>query len=233
MKKFLKYVIFPFLTLVYFSGCATHQTVTKGEEFSGMYEEMPRSLFVMPPMNESTAADAKDYYATTIEIPLAFHGFYVFPYEITSDVLKQQGIYDAELLYNMPLNKFYDYFGADAVLYTRIKKWDVAYLVLASTLTVSIDAEIRSTRTSRVLWKYNGTVVVDLSGGDSGGSLAGLIAKAIATAVNTAAADYTTYAKQANGRFIGSMPYGYYHPGYLKDQGVQIIDQTPEAESAN
>lgn len=230
MRRFSKLILLSLFSLLYFGGCAGHQAVTKAEEFPGMYEEKPRSLFIMPPMNESTAADAKDYYATTIEIPLAFHGFYVFPYEITSDVLKQQGVYDAELLYNMPLNKFYDYFGADAVLYTRIKKWDVAYLVLASNLTVSIDAEIRSTRTSRVLWKYNGTVVVDLSGGDSGGSLAGLIAKAVATAINTAAADYTTYAKQANGRFIGSMPYGYYHPGYLKDQGMQIIDQTPEGE---
>lgn len=234
MKTFIKYIILPLLGIVYFGGCAGHmgsQAVTKAQEFPGMYEEKPRSLLIMPPMNESTAADAKDYYATTIEIPLAFHGFYVFPYEITSDVLKQQGIYDAELLYNMPLNKFYDYFGADAVLFTRIKKWDVSYVVLASSLTVSIDAEIKSTRSSRVLWKYNGTVVVDLSGGNnSGGSLAGLIANAIATAINTAAADYTTYAKQANGRFIGSMPYGYYHPGYLKDQGMQIVDQTPGQE---
>lgn len=229
MKAFIKYIILPLLAILYFGGCAGHQAVTKGQEFPGMYEEKPRSLLIMPPMNESTAADAKDYYATTIEIPLAFHGFYVFPYEITSDVLKQQGIYDAELLYNMPLNKFYDYFGADAVLFTRIKKWDTSYIVLASNLTVSIDAEIKSTRSSRVLWKYNGTVVVNLSGGNnSGGSLAGLIADAIATAINTAAADYTTYAKQANVRLIGSMPYGYYHPGYLKDQGMQVIDQTPE-----
>ena len=232
MKIFIKYIILPLLAIVYFGGCAGHigsQPVTKGQEFPGMYEEKPRSLLIMPPMNESTAADAKDYYATTIEIPLAFHGFYVFPYEITSDVLKQQGIYDAELLYNMPLNKFYDYFGADAVLFTRIKKWDTSYVVLASSLTISIDAEIKSTRSSRVLWKYNGTVVVDLSGGNnSGGDLIGLIVGAVATAINTAAADYTTYAKQANGRFIGSMPYGYYHPGYLKDQGMQVIDQTAE-----
>ncbi len=225
MKKI--YYVISILLLVGMSGCAPVHKVTKGEKFPGMYTEKPRSLLIMPPMNESTAADAKDYYATTIEIPLAFHGFYVFPYELTADVLKQQGIYDAELLYNMPLNKFYDYFGADAVLFTRIRKWDTSYAVLASTLTVSIDAEIKSTKTSQTLWKYNGTVVVDLSGGDSGGSLVGLIAKAIVTAVNTAAADYTTYAKVANQRFVGSMPYGYYHPAYLKDQDVQIVDQTP------
>lgn len=224
MKTLIKYIIIPTLALVYLTGCAP-KMVTKSEAFPGMYSEKPLSLIVMPPMNESTAADAKDYYATTIEMPLAFHGFYVFPYEITADVLKQQGIYDTELLYNTPLNKFYEYFGADAVLFTKIKKWDTNYAVIASSLTVSIDAEIKSTKTSQVLWKYNGIVVVDLSGGNSGGGLAGLIASAIVTAVNTAAADYTTYAKQANGRFIGSMPYGYYHPGYLKDQDVQLIDQ--------
>jgi len=226
MKQLIKYFLIPALALVYFTGCGP-KMVTKGEEFPGMYNEKPRSLMIMPPMNESTAADAKDYYATTIEMPLAFHGFYVFPYEITADVLKQQGIYDTELLYNMPLTKFYEYFGADAVLFTKIKKWDTSYMILASNLTVSVDAEIKSTRSSEVLWQYNGTVVVDLSGGNSGGGLAGLIAKAVVTAVSTAAADYTTYAKRANGRFIGSMPYGYYHPGYLKDQDVQIIDQTP------
>jgi len=228
MKMFIKYIIIPVLGLILFSGCVS-KMVTKAEEFPGMYSEKPRSLLIMPPMNESTAADAKDYYATTIEMPLAFHGFYVFPYEITADVLKQQGVYDAELLYNMPLNKFYEYFGADAVLFTKIKKWDTSYMVLASNLTVSIDAEIKSTRTSQVLWRYNGTVVVDLSGGgDSGSGLAGLIANAVATAIKTSAADYTTYAKQANGRFISSMPYGYYHPGYLKDQNVQLHDQTPQ-----
>ena len=224
MKTLIKYLIIPTLALVYLTGCGP-KMVTKGEAFPGMYLENPRSLIVMPPMNESTAADAKDYYATTIEMPLAFHGFYVFPYEITADVLKQQGIYDTELLYNTPLNKFYEYFGADAVLFTKIKKWDTSYALIASSLTVSIDAEIKSTKTSQVLWKYNGIVVVDLSGGNSGGGLAGLIAKAIVTAINTASADYTTYARQANGRFIGSMPYGYYHPGYLKDQEAQLIDQ--------
>jgi len=227
MRSLFKYIIISALGLLLFTGC-TPKMVTKAQEFPGMYTEKPRSLLIMPPMNESTAADAKDYYATTIEMPLAFHGFYVFPYEITSDVLKQQGIYDSELLYNLPLNKFYEYFGADAVLFTKIRKWDTSYMVLASSLTVSIDAEIKSTKTSQVLWKYNGTVVVDLSGGDTGGGLAGLIAKVVVAAVNTASADYTTYAKQANARFIGSMPYGYYHPAYLKDQEFQLQDQTPE-----
>ncbi|PHR85199.1 MAG: hypothetical protein COA59_02200 [Colwellia sp.] len=213
------------LSIVLLSGCVTPTYITKGEEFPKMYQEKPRSLLVMPPINLSTDAEAKDYYSTTVEMPIALQGYYTFPYQLTADVLRQQGIYDSELVYNVPLNKFHEYFGADAVLFTKIVKWDTSYTVLASTLTVSIDAEIKSTKTSEVLWQYNGAVVVDLSV-NGGGGIAGLLVSAIATAINTAAADYTVYAKQANGRFIGSMPVGPYHPMYMKDQHIRLLQQS-------
>lgn len=214
------------LLALFFSGCGPAM-VSKASEFPKMYEEQPRSLLILPPMNESTDAQAKDYYMTTAEMPFALVGYYTFPVEMISDVMKQEGVYDTELLYDMPLDKFYDYFGADAVLYTRIKKWDVSYIVVSSTLTVSIEAKIVSTKTSQELWKYVGTVVVDLSGGNSGGGIGGLIANVIIAAINTAAADYVTYARQANDRIVYTLPTGPYHEMYMKDQEVQLIDQTP------
>ncbi len=209
------------------SGCGPSY-VTKGTEFPKMYEQQPRSLLILPPMNESTDAEAKDYYMTTTEMPFALMGYYTFPTEMVSDIMKQEGVYDTEILYNMPLDKYYEYFGADTVLYTRIKKWDVSYMVLASKLTISIEAKIVSTKTSEELWKYTGTVVVDLGGGDTGGGIGGLIAKAIVTAVNTAAADYVQHARTANQRIIYTLPFGPYHEMHMKDQDFQIIDQTPE-----
>ena len=205
------------------TGCASHQEITKGEAFPKMYEENPRSILVLPAMNESTAAEAKDYYATTIEMPIAQMGYYVFPMEMVGDILKQEGVYDTELLYSMPANKFYDYFGADVVMFTRIKKWDVAYAVVASSLTVTIESEAVSTKTNEKLWSYEGSVTVDLSGGsNSGGSLAGLVAQAIATAINTAAADYVEYARVANARLFFALPAGPYHPMHQIDQEVVI-----------
>jgi len=207
-------------------GCAPSiPTVTKAEYFPGMYEEMPGSIIILPPMNESTAADAKDYYATTIQEPLALNGYYTFPMPITNDILKEEGVYDTELLYSLPVTKFKEYFGADAVLFTKIKRWDVTYIVFASYLIVSFDSEIRSTTTDRVLWNYRGTVQVDLSGGGGGGGLAGLIAQAVVTAVNTAAADYVPYARQANFYSYSAMPLGKYHSRFLQDQQDRIVDQ--------
>jgi hypothetical protein len=232
MSKLIKRI--PVLSIllsvaVMFAGCAPKAT-TKGEEFPLMYEETPLTILILPPMNESTAADAKQYYATTVQEVLSYWGYYVFPYEVTSDILKMEGIYDAELMRSVPLAKFREYFGADAVLFTTIKKWDLSYMVLASNLTVSIDEELKSTKTDQTLWSYNGTVVVDLSGGDTGGGLAGLIAKAIITAASSAMADYVPYARQANYRALSSFPFGKYHPNFMTDQSMQFIDQTPEKD---
>lgn len=218
------------LILLLTSACAAKKC-TKIDEFPLMYEEAPLVILILPPMNETTAADAKKYYSTTIQEPLAFTGYYTLPYPITSEILKMEGIYDSELLANIPLPKFKEYFGADAVLFTTIKKWDLSYVVLASSLTVSIDCELKSTISDQILWKYSGTVKVNLSGGDTGGGLAGLIAKAIVTAVSTAMADYVPYARQANYQALHTMPYGKYHPQHNKDQQVQFVDQTPESDS--
>ncbi len=208
-------------------GCAPSMA-TKAGEFPLMYEEAPTTILILPPMNESTAADAKEYYATTIQEPLIFAGYYTLPYPITSEILQMEGLYDSELLRNMPLSKFREYFGADAVLFTTIRQWDLSYMVLASTLTISIDCQLKSTLSDQILWSYNGTVVVDLSGGHTEGGFVGLIAKAVATAISSALVDYVPFARQANAQALFSMPYGKYHPQHKKDQNTEFVDQIPE-----
>lgn len=228
--RYFGFIFWGLVLISFYSGCAAPSATTKGEKFPLMYQETPLTILVLPPINQSTAADAKEYYATTVQEVIAYWGYYVFPYEITADILKMEGIYDAELLLNMPLAKFREYFGADAVLFTTIKKWDLQYLIFASTLTVSIEAELKSTKTDQTLWKYGGTTVVDLSGGqNSGGGLAGLIAKAIVTAATTAMADYVPYARQTNYRALSTLPYGAYHPNFMTDQSMQFHDRSPQA----
>ena len=228
IRKMKVYLLIGMATLLCLSLTACGpKMVTKADKYPLMYEERPVSILILPPINESTAADAKDYYATTIQEPLSFWGYYVFPYEVTTEILKMEGIYDSELLKNLPLQKFREYFGADAVLFSKIKIWNLSYMVLASTLTVSVDCELKSTKSNAALWQYNGTVVVDLSGGSSGGSPYALIAKAIVTAVSTAMADYVPHARRANYMALQSLPYGKYHQLYGKDQAQQFREQVP------
>ncbi len=222
--------LFVGLIFVLFSGCTPATSpayTTKAEEFPKMYEQQPRSILILPPMNESTDAQAKGYYMTTVEAPFALMGYYVFPVEMVSDIMKQEGVYDTELLYNMPLNKFYEYFGADSVLFTWIKEWNLSYTVIASSLSVAIEAKIVSTKTNEVLWKYTDRIVIDLTGHTGGNGLADLLASAIATAINSAAADYVDHARTVNRRLVYTLPFGPYNEMYMKDQNMQLLDQTP------
>ena len=212
------------------SGCVTPVMTTKLAKFPLMYEEKPVSILVLPPINTTTAADAKDYYATTIASPLALSGFYVLPMEVTSEVLKSQGIYDTETILHQPVTKFKQYFGADAVLFTEITKWSTTYVVLAANLTVAFHASLKSTITERVLWEYSGTVTVDLTGrSNSGNPLVDLIAGAVATSIAAAATDYVPYATLVNAQILQTIPVGKYREEYLKDQAVAFVDQTPPA----
>ena len=223
INKYISYVLsiaFGFLLI----GCSASTPApqsTKGDLFPLMYEEQPRSILILPPINESTDAEAKEFYMTTVETPFALMGYYVFPTEMVSEILKQEGIHDASTLSSMPLDKFNEYFGADSVLFITIHKWDTSYAVVASSLRVSISAKLISTKSNQVLWQNQQTVTVDLGGG-SASSLEGLLINAVLTAVSTAAADYVTYARQVNGKLIMTLPAGPYSPAYMQDESMPI-----------
>jgi len=213
-----------FSSLFILNGCARH--VTKGEKFPLLYQERPLTILVLPPINRTTAADAKEYYATTITEPLSLFGYYVLPIEVTSDILKMEGIYDTELLLRTPPQKFKTYFGADAVLYTTIEQWDVSYLVLSSTLTVAIRCVLKSAVSGETLWQRKSFVKVDLSGSNrSVTSYLDIAMQVATTAVRTAMADYVPCAMQANYIALATIPVGKYHPMHGKDGNEKFIDQ--------
>jgi len=64
------------LCVLLLTGCAP-KLISKGDAYPDCYKEVPQSILVLPPINESTAADAKDFYSTTIMDPLARAGYYV------------------------------------------------------------------------------------------------------------------------------------------------------------
>jgi len=215
-----------FLSMIYLliTACGGSKFLTKSDAFPQMYENQPISILVLPPINETTAADAKEYYSTTIAEPLTLSGYYIYPIEVTSDILRAEGIYDTELLASVPPQKFREFFGADAVLYIRLLKWDTAYYVVGGNVTVAVDFTLISTDTGEKLWGYDGQMVVDTGGGsNSGGGLAGLIAQVVVTAINTATTDYVPIAKQANYMTLTSIPYGKYHPEHNQDREAKVV----------
>ncbi|MCF8378818.1 MAG: DUF799 domain-containing protein [Bacteroidales bacterium] len=222
MKRYIIFGIFliPFL----FSSCTTTK-LTKQQAYPKMYEENPLSLVVAPPINNETAADAGEYYLSTIAIPTTLQGFYIFPIPIVMDILKDEGAYNTihEIPQPVIAQKMYELFGADATLFTNILKWDKKYRVTAASVVVLIDYRIVSGKTGEILWSHAKEVAVDTSVDTGAGGIAGLIADAVLTAASTALTDYVPVARAANNYAMIPLPYGKYHPSFGLDKETKVV----------
>lgn len=202
------------------SGCGTMNKKPKSELYPSMYSEMPKSILVLPAINQSTAADAPNLYSSTIAQPLANAGFYVLSTEVTQKFFRNEGLSRGEQFTSIPPQKFSKLFGADAVLYVTIMKWDTNYYVLGGNVTVGIKYLLKSTKTGNQLWTYENELVLDTSGNNNQGG--GFLALLINAAVTTAVQDYVPIARRVNFISIGTIPFGSYHKAHGKDRNTQV-----------
>lgn len=206
------------MALVALGGCAVQQpTPTKLEAHP------PRSIVVVPPLNDTTDVSAPGVFMPTVTIPLAERGYYVFPIHLTDALLKDLGLPEAGLVHQLPPQRFLDLFGADAVLFIKIEDWGNKYMVLQHVQTVEIAYVLRDTRTGEVLWQREETVS---RGSGSGGDPIGAVISAaldylLAEMLET---DFGPLAAEANYRaFTASrtgLPPGPRSPEYGADRGA-------------
>mgnify|MGYP000087873715 CR=1 FL=1 len=64
MKKLILFA----LVAITLASCSTPKTM--GEQYAAMYDEKPVAIAVMPPINRTTHAEAKDFFYTTMYLPL-------------------------------------------------------------------------------------------------------------------------------------------------------------------
>jgi hypothetical protein len=174
----------------------------------------PRSIVVAPVVNESPEVTANSVFITSITQPLAERGYYVFPVYLTDMILRDLGLVEAGHIHQLPTERFYELFGADAVLLITIKDWSTKYLGLVSSVAVSMEYILKDTKTGEVLWKNNQGYVQSSGGSD-------LISMAVSAAINALITDYLPLARQAN--FLAfqppkGLPAGPYHPQYQQDK---------------
>ena len=208
MKKILTLI----LTAIVVVSCSS--TKTMGEQYPAMYEEKPVTIAIMPPINQTTHAEAKDYFYTTMYLPLCEKGYYVFSPYLTMEMFQQESAYDAENFLEGDLSTFRRVLGADAAMFTIIKDWKRSNI--GGKLTVDIEYILRSTKTGQTLYTREGNIKVDTSvnGGNGGfGALVGLIA----TAINTAATDKVIAGRKCNAFVLSDLPAGKYSDYYGKD----------------
>lgn len=190
MKKLL--VI---LAVSLLGGCATKH----GWDRSAFEAAAPRSILVVPIVNNSLDVDASNYLLSTLPVPLAEKGYYVFPVNTTKVVLEQEGFYEAEQVQQRPPEVLAALFGADAILYVTINRWDARYMLVSTTVTVDFSYRLVS-RDGEEIWSARQQMQYQPQNTNTGSALGNLIAAAVNAAMTRAAPNYLPLAQQANQR---------------------------------
>jgi hypothetical protein len=203
------------LAMLAAGGCATAPRA----DYSLLRKEDPHSILVIPATNKSVDVNAPDYFLATISQPLADRGYYVFPVNMVRSVMADDGLSDADMVRAADPRRLGQLFGADAIMYISIERWEAKYVVLTTKVTVELDYTLKSAKTGSVLWTNHQVMVYQPQASNAG--LAGLIVDAITAAIAKAAPNYIPLAQQANLRAVGlkqtGLPAGPHNTEYRKD----------------
>lgn len=177
------------------TGCVTQPTK---KDQSALAAAAPRSILVVPTINKSLDVDAPNYVLAALPMPIAEKGYYVFPVNTTKYVLEQEGYYEGERIHQQPTETLAKLFGADAVLYVSINRWDAQFALITTTVTVEFDYRLVS-KDGTELWKENKQMQYSPQNNNSGGGAMGLILSAVINAaIARAAPNYMPLTHQAN-----------------------------------
>lgn len=196
------------------AGCAT---APPAKDYSNFNSAAPRSILVVPVVNRSVDVMATDYMLSTLSIPLAEKGYYVFPVHMVKRVLEDDGLSDADLVHNTPAERLGKLFGADSILYVIIERWDAQYYVLGTTVTVGLSYVLKDGRDGKELWRHKQEMSYTPQSGGGGDPLTLLVTMAVNAAITKAAPNYMPLAHKANA-FSFYIPGQGIPPGPYKDK---------------
>lgn len=211
------------IVAILLSSCAQNVGITRGVQYAQMYEEKPTSIVIMPPINQTNSVEAKEFFYTTMYMPLTEKGYYVFSPYLTMEMLQSESAYDSEMFLEGDLGSFKNVLGADAAIFTIIKSWDRN--ILLGYLTVGVEYVLRSTATGETLYHREGLIQVDTSVNSGGGGLVGSLVNMAATAINTAMTDKVVAGRRCTAFVLSDMPVGKYDANFLKDSEVLAGDK--------
>lgn len=217
IRRMLTYVATLGLVML-FAGCAMPK---KQVDYAAFKAARPRSMVVLPPLNESADIKASYSMLSQATAPLAESGYYVLPVALVDETFRQNGLTVPGDIHQVPANKLREIFGADAALYVTVTDYGSRYQVFSSVTRVAANAKLVDLKNGDTLW--SGTAVAVDDGGNGGGNLiAMLVTAAIKQAVNHVTDASYPMAGVASVRLLsagtpGGILYGPRSPKYQSD----------------
>ena len=183
-------------------GCATK---APSYDYTAFKAAKPRSIVVLPPLNNSPEVNAGNSVYAQVSYPLAEAGYYVLPVAVVGETFKQNGLSNAADIHGVDVRKLNEIFGADAGLYITIDKYGSTYTVIDSVAVVSVTAKLVDLKTGTLLWEGKASASNNEGGNNGGGGLIGaLVAAAVKQIINSTTDAAHPVAGVANARLLSA-----------------------------
>lgn len=204
---------------VMLTGCAKPTP----RDYTAFKQSKPRSILVLPPVNQSPDVNAGHSLLTQVTYPLSEAGYYVLPVAVVEETFKQNGLTVPQDIRAVSVAKLHQIFGADAVLYIDVTDYGSKYIVVSSETRVTATARLVDLRTGQLLWSGGATASNNEQNNNSNNSLIGmLITAAVSQVANTMMDKGHDIAGITSVRMLSAgapdgLLYGPYSPSYGKD----------------
>lgn len=201
------------------TGCVTPASY----DYAAFQQSRPRSILVLPPVNNSNAVEASYSVLSQLTLPLAESGYYVIPVTLMDETFRQNGLSNPADAAAVSTAKLHEIFGADSALYITIKKYGTVYHVIASESVVAADARLVDLRSGALLWEGTATASSAENQNAAQGGLIGLLVTAVVNQIIEHSTDASHNVAAVTGSRLlaagrpAGMLYGPRSPNYQKE----------------
>jgi hypothetical protein len=171
----------------------------KRPDYTAFKQSQPRSILVLPPVNDTTDVGATYGMLSQMTLPLAEAGYYVVPVAVMDETFKQNGLTQAADIQGAPPAKLREIFGADAALYSKVTQYGSVYQVVDSTTVVAASAKFVDLKTGDVLWQGEGRATGKEVGNNLNINVFGIVGSLVQAAVKQVAHALTDEAHDVAG----------------------------------
>lgn len=169
-------------------GCAP--TPTQTVDYSAFKQAKPRSILVLPPLNESPDVKATYSMLSQVTYPLAEAGYYVVPVALADETFRQNGLSNVADIHQVSPAKLREIYGADAALYVTVSEYGTHYMLISSATIVTATAKLVDLKSGTTLWTGSATASSEEGNSSHNGGLVGmLITAAVKQIINSSVDD--------------------------------------------
>jgi hypothetical protein len=223
MIKFFSHKLFGALSaLLLLSACASGP---KQIDYTAFRNSKPRSILVLPPVNQTSEINATSGMLAQMTMPLAEAGYYVVPVAEMEETFRQNGLTTPTDIQNIAPAKLREIFAADAALYTTVTDYGSKFVLVASKTVVTANAKLVDLRSGDELWRGSATA----NGGETGvnvnvglNPIGALVSAMASQVINTSMDKSYTVATLTSQRLLSAggkdtLLYGPHSPKYGTD----------------